>query len=105
MFIFAESLQAEVEGLGSRSNVVVLSQPEELVNMGETYQSATHEEIVYDNDILNSDLDQDQIASTSLSIQQDLETESSESQASSDQMMVSILDPSSSSIKPGSILS
>ena len=78
---------------------MVLSQPEELVSMGEVYQSATHEEIVYDNDILNSTIDQEQIAHSSLSIQQDLESESNESPTATHQIIASILDASTSTIK------
>ena len=59
----------------SGANVVVLSQPEEIVTMatGMHSQQATSEEIVYDNTLLHSEFDHEEIAGNMSVSSHDLE--------------------------------
>ncbi|KAK6183070.1 hypothetical protein SNE40_010618 [Patella caerulea] len=59
----------------TKPNVVVLSQPQEIVNLASSYHQgheASQEEIVYDNDLLHSHLDHEEIhgSNTSLCLDQ-----------------------------------
>ena len=61
----AISSESPMHGPTTGANVVVLSQPEEMVSIAHGYhhsQAGSHEEIVYNSHLLHVDLDHEEIA-------------------------------------------